>query len=86
MRYMRTQILLEAQDHRRAKERAAALGVSLSEYVRRVVAADLAGLRARADLRDVLDLGDSGGSDVASDKDRMLGEALAAEHGESYRA
>lgn len=85
MPYMRTQILLEAQDHRRAKERAAHLGVSLSEYIRRVVAADLDDLRPRADVRDVFDLGDSGGSDVAADKDRLLGDALAAERGEPYR-
>ena len=85
MPYMRTQILLDARDHRRAKQRAADLGMSLSEYIRRVVAADLATPGRSADIRDVFDLGDSGGSDVAAGKDRMLGEAVAAQRGEPYR-
>ena len=85
MAYVRTQVLLDARDHRRAKERAADLGVSLSEYIRRVVAADLAAPTARADVRDVFNLGDSGGSDIATDKDQLLGEAVAAERDEHDR-
>lgn len=74
----RTQVLLDAAMHRRARRRAAELGISLAEYVRRLVAQDLEGPRARRDVSALFDLGDSGGSDVAREKDTYLGEAVAA--------
>jgi hypothetical protein len=74
----RTQITLEPQTHRRARQRAAELGVSLAEYVRRLVAHDLGGHRARADVKDVFDLGRSHGANIAKDKEAMLGEAFSA--------
>jgi hypothetical protein len=76
----RTQILLDPADHRKARRRASELGISLSEYIRRLVAHDLGGPRPRADVAALFDLGDSGGSDVARDKDTYLGEAAAATH------
>ncbi len=76
---LRTQISFEPEQHRRARARAAALGVSLAEYVRRLVAADLAGRRGGVDIEAVFDLGDSGGSDVARQKDAYLAEAFEAE-------
>ena len=72
----RIQISLSPEDHRRARSRAHQLGISLAEYVRRLVADDL-GARAQPQRRDALfDLGDSGGSDIAVDKHSLVGEAV----------
>lgn len=76
----RTQISLPADDHRRARARASDLGISLAEYVRRLVARDLSGGVAPAGADALFDLGSSGGSDVAADKDAYLGAALEADH------
>jgi metallophosphoesterase superfamily enzyme len=75
---VRTQISLPADDHRRAKRRAAELGISLAEYVRRTLARDLGAPAERADVTALVDLGDSGGSDVAAAKDEYVAEAIAA--------
>jgi hypothetical protein len=75
----RTQITLTPDQHRSARARSAALGISLAEYIRRLVDADLGGRTTKAHVSDVFDLGDSGGSEVAVDKDRLLAEALIAE-------
>ena len=55
----------------------AKLGVSLAEYIRRVVARDLGNPSPTASPLAIFDLGESGGSDIAKDKDRMLGQAFA---------
>ena len=73
----RTQLSFEREMLRDARERAEQLGVSLAEYVRRLVAADLQGEEPPVDPSVVFDLGSSGGSDVARDKDAMLGKAFA---------
>jgi hypothetical protein len=75
----RTQISLNPELHRRAKARAAELGVSLAEYLRRLVAEDLEGPRHSADPSAIFNLGDSGGSDVARLKDEYVGEAVEGE-------
>ncbi len=75
----RTQITLDPEEHRRAVARARELGISFAAYVRRVIAADLAGPPRTADPSVLFDLGDGGPGDVAREKDRYLGEALAAE-------
>jgi hypothetical protein len=72
----RTQVTLEAEQHRRARTRASELGLSLAEYLRRLVDADLGERRSRPDVSSVFDLGRSGGSDVALEKDRYVGEAV----------
>jgi len=72
----RTQITLESQAHRRARQRAAELGVSLAEYVRRLVARDLASPQPTADVTSIFDLGSSGGSDIATNKDSMVAESF----------
>lgn len=74
----RTQISLDPEQHRLAQKRAAQLGVSLAEYLRRLVDRDLSQPRARRDPSAVFALGDSGGADIARDKDRLVGEAVAA--------
>lgn len=73
----RTQISLDSEMQRRARRRAAERGISLAEYLRGLVASDLAEPPAREDPSYVFGLGSSGGADVARDKDRMLGEAVA---------
>ncbi len=72
----RTQISLSPEEHRRARRRASELGISLAEYVRRLVENDLGGSASRADISAIFDLGDSGGSDVASEKDAMIATAV----------
>lgn len=74
----RTQISLDAELQRLARRRAAERGVSLAEYLRGLVARDLAKPPARTSPSSVFSLGRSDGADVARDKDRMLGEAVAA--------
>jgi hypothetical protein len=78
---VRTQISLDAEEHRRAKQRAAELGVSLAEYVRRVVADDLGPARPRGDVSQLFALGDSGDSNVAEHKDAYVAEAIASRRG-----
>ena len=81
----RTQITLEPEAQRRARQRASDLGVSLAEYVRRLVARDLGGRPAAADPSAVFDLGASDGSDIAANKDPMLAKAYATERRRARR-
>jgi hypothetical protein len=72
----KTQITLETEMQRRARQRANDLGVSLAEYFRRLVARDLARPQTAGQVDRIFDLGSSGGSDVASRKDSMIAEAF----------
>jgi hypothetical protein len=74
----RTQITLEPEIQRRARKRASDMGVSLAEYVRRLVARDLGGQQPAPDPSVIFDLGSSDGSDIAKNKDAMLAEAFAS--------
>lgn len=73
---VRSQISLPAEDQRRARARANDLGISLAEYVRRLVRADLGDTPRTADVTAIFDLGASGGSDVSRHKDAYLAEAV----------
>jgi hypothetical protein len=73
----RTQIILENEQHRRAKSKAAELGISLAEYIRKLIERDLAKPDAVSDASAIYDLGHGGTTDVARDKDAMLGDAVA---------
>jgi hypothetical protein len=77
---VRTQISLSPEEHKRARARAAELGISLAEYVRRLVAADLGGRRHQAPVEAIFALGHGGASDVSQRVDEYLGEALEAEY------
>jgi hypothetical protein len=81
----RTQITLEPEIQRRARQRANDLGVSLAEYVRRLVTRDLGASRKAADPSAVFDLGHSRDSDVAANKDAMIAEAIGARREKSKR-
>jgi hypothetical protein len=75
----RTQITFDSETQRRARQRASDLGLSLAEYVRRLVARDLGGQRREVNPSLIFDLGSSRGSDIARDKDAMIAEAFASE-------
>lgn len=75
---VRTQVSLDSEVHRQARNRAAAQGISLAEYVRLLVAEDLDEEPRSSDPSAFFDLGSSEGSDVAERKDEMIGEAVEA--------
>jgi hypothetical protein len=79
----RTQITLHPELQRRARRKAAQYGISFAEYVRRLIARDLGEAPESADPSLVFNLGDSGGSDIAREKDRMVAEAAEAEYDRS---
>ena len=82
----RTQITLEPETHKRARQRASELGVSLAEYLRGLVKKDLGSPQKRADVSCIFDLGRSAGvSNIAKDKDQMIGEAIEADFERSRR-
>ena len=74
----RTQITLEPEIRQRARQRANDLGVSLAEYVRRLVARDLGQTHGKTNPTLLFDLGSSGGSDIAQNKDAMVAAAISA--------
>lgn len=76
----RTQISLDAEEHRRARRRASELGISLAEYIRRLVRSDLEDEPRGGDISAIFALGDSGGSNVARYKHEYVGEAVDALH------
>lgn len=73
----RSQITLDEATQKRARARAAELGVSFTEYVRRLIADDLGVLVPSADASAVFDLVDDGPvTDVARNKDKMVRGAM----------
>jgi hypothetical protein len=78
---VRTQITLDPETQRRAHAKAAELGISFAEYVRRLVSEDLGEPRPKADVSIIFDLIDEGPpTDIANDKDKMIGEAIWEEY------
>ncbi len=77
----RTQITMDPEMQRRAQAKAAELGISFAEYVRRLVANDLGEPKPKADISIIFDLGASvEPTDIARDKDKMIGEAVWEEY------
>lgn len=77
----RTQITMDPETQRRAHAKAAALGISFAEYVRRLVHQDLGEGTAKADISVIFDLVTEGEpTDIARDKDRLIGDAVWAEY------
>ena len=81
----RTQITLEPETHSQARRRASELGVSLAEYFRQLVKKDLGNPRPKADVSRIFNLGSGGVSNIAKDKDQMIGEAFEADLERSRR-
>jgi hypothetical protein len=77
----RTQIVLDPEIQRRARRRAHDMGISLAEYVRRLVAHDLGTSMPITDVTAVFDLGASAGSNIARNKDAMLADTFAYKRG-----
>jgi hypothetical protein len=74
---VRTQITLDPELQRRAQAKAAELGISFAEYVRRLVAQDIGERKPKAHISEIFDLGESDEpTDIARDKDKMIGEAV----------
>jgi hypothetical protein len=77
----RTQITKDPEMQRRAHARAAALGISFAEYVRRLVQQDLGEPDAKADVSIIFDLVTEGEpTDIARDKDKLIGDAVWHEY------
>jgi hypothetical protein len=72
----RTQVSLEPELQRRARERAAQLGISFAEYVRRLVDQDLLEPKRPVSPSLVFSLGRSGGTDIAREKDELIADAI----------
>jgi hypothetical protein len=73
----RTQITLDPDTQRRAQAKAAELGISFAEYVRRLLAQDLHQPKRKAAVTMVFDLGTSGSpTDIAREKHTMIDEAV----------
>lgn len=68
-------IVLPDHHHADARRKAAAEGISLSEYIRRLVARDLQGTPAD-DPSTIFGVFDSGGSRIADGKQSMISEAI----------
>ncbi len=75
---IRTQTPLDPERHAQARARAADLGVSLAEYMRRLVEQDVARPPRTVDRSVVFDLGGGAPTDISADKDRLIAEAVAA--------
>jgi hypothetical protein len=72
---------MDPETRRRAQAKAAELGISFAEYIRRLVSADLGERKHKADVSVLFDLVDDGpATDIARDKDKMIGEAVWKEH------
>ena len=77
----RTQITIDPELQRRAHAKAAELGISFAEYVRRLLAHDLGPIRRKVHISTVFDLVDEGPpTNIARDKDQMLADAVWQEH------
>src|SRR6266536_6626104 len=86
---IRKQIVLDEETQRRAEARAAELGVSFPDYMLRLLADDLAqqdvkprtASPGKPDVSIFFDLiTDGPPTDIARDKDAMIGEAVWDEH------
>lgn len=77
----RTQISMDRELLRRARRRASEQRISLAEYVRRLVTADLEPPPATGDVRAIFGMINTGGSNIARDKDKMLSEAVLKHFG-----
>src|SRR5947209_14456649 len=82
---VRAQITLDNETHQRARKRAAAMGVSFAEYIRSLVAHDVASPAKATDRSILFALGRSVGSDVAENKDSMIAEAFSEGRSMSVR-
>lgn len=82
----RTQISLDPAMQRRAQARANELGISFAEYIRRLLANDLGEPKRKTNISVLFNLVDEGPeTNIARDKDKMIGRAMMDEHKEEMR-
>jgi hypothetical protein len=73
----RTQITMDPEMRRRARAKAAELGISFAEYVRRLVNNDLGEPKPKFDITQIFDLVQDGPvTNIARDKDKLIGDAV----------
>mgnify|MGYP003395451056 CR=1 FL=1 len=77
----RTQISMDRELLRRARRKASEQRISLAEYMRRLVHADLEPPPPPGDVGAIFGMINTGGSDIARNKDAMLSEAIRKLHG-----
>ncbi len=77
--------MLDSNMQRLARNRASRLGVSFSEYIAWLVARDLGKPEGTADPSVIFALGNSGGTDIARDKDALAGAAVQRKTGSRSR-
>lgn len=75
----RTQISLNQEMVKHARRRASQVGISLAEYIRRLLARDLQESRPPAGASAAFDVGSSGGSDIAREGDAAIAAAISSE-------
>jgi hypothetical protein len=72
---------MDPEMQRRAHAKAAELGISFAEYVRRLVASDLGEQKPKYDVTKLFDYVKGGAvTDIARNKDKMIGDAVWEEH------
>jgi hypothetical protein len=72
---------MDPEMQQRAHAKAAELGISFAEYVRRLVAQDIGEPKQKADISALFDLIDEGPpTNIARDKDKMIGQAVWDEY------
>ena len=81
----RSQITLEPEFLRRARQRARDLGVSFAAYLRGLLVKDLSHPKAVAGIESIFDVGSSGGTNIATQKHAMIEEAFDCEASDSRR-
>jgi len=77
MTLKRTQIYLEAEQHRLLKREAEAKGISLAELMRQLAHDHLYKRPQRQDFARIVGLGKSGARDISQAHDRYIGEAVS---------
>jgi hypothetical protein len=80
MAMTRTVISIERDLYERARARAEELGVSFAEFVRQVLTEKLGEAKPRVDPSFIFNLGTGPPTDIARDKDKLIGEAVWAEY------
>ena len=77
----RTEISLDDELHARALKRAKTLGVTLEECLAELISQGLPErpTERKAHVSEIFGLGDSGGTNIAKDKHRLIAEAIAAD-------
>ena len=75
---IRTQIALTTEQHALVERKTADLGISMAEYIRRLVERDIQQTGTGTDISAIFGVGDSGGSDIAIQRKRLAAEAISA--------